>query len=73
MDQPTAEALLHELKALNANLAAFKSSMMTAAGLVAAAQLIATDASRSEVFATQLDDQVVEVGARLVKMATPSA
>ncbi|MDX2103221.1 MAG: hypothetical protein EAZ99_17975 [Alphaproteobacteria bacterium] len=69
MDDRLAEELMQELRTLNANLVDLKQTIERSAGLVAASQLIATDAARSEVFATQLDEHLVEVGAKLVRMS----
>lgn len=58
--------LLAELKTLNASIAGLKDEIGRAASLVAASQLIAVDASRSEVYATLMDDHLVETARRLV-------
>lgn len=65
MDQ---SALLDELKTLNANLVGLRSDVLQAASMVAAAQLTATDASRSEVFAHLMDDHLIEIARKLAEM-----
>lgn len=65
MNDETAQAMLAEMQALNRNLTALTTEMSRAATMVAAAQLIAVDAARSEVYATLMDDQLVDVARKL--------
>jgi|GEM_PF-3107495 len=65
MNDEIAQAMLAEMQALNRNLTALTGEMSRAATMVAAAQLIAVDAARSEVYATLMDDQLVDVARKL--------
>ncbi len=61
-------ALLAELRSITDSLHGLRAEIRTAASAVAAGQLIAVDASRSEVYATLLDDQLVETATRIAAL-----
>lgn len=65
MNDEIAQAMLAEMQSLNRNLTALTTEMSRAATMVAAAQLIAVDAARSEVYATLMDDQLIDVARKL--------
>lgn len=63
-------ALLAELRTISQSLQGLRAEIRTAASTVAAGQLIAVDASRSEVYATLLDEQLVETATRIATLLT---
>jgi hypothetical protein len=72
MRDDLAEQLLAELRQLNQTIASFRDDVRLGASTIAAAQLIAVDAARSEVFAVLMDDQLAEVALRLNNLINKS-
>lgn len=61
------QAIVNELRSLTEAIHALRQDVKQAAACVAAANLIAVDASRSEVFAVYMDDELMKVADRLAK------
>lgn len=61
------QAIVTELRALTEAIHALRRDVKQAAACVASASLIAVDASRSEVFAVYMDDELLKVADRLAK------
>lgn len=63
----TDDALLAEIRNLTQAIRDLQGKIRRSACMVASAQLIAVDASRSEVYATLMDDSLLETTERLTK------
>lgn len=63
----TDDALLVEIRNLTQAIRDLQGEVRRSACMVASAQLIAVDASRSEVYATLMDDSLLETTERLTK------
>ncbi|GFZ98094.1 hypothetical protein [Elstera cyanobacteriorum] len=63
----TDDALLAEIRNLTQAIRDLQGEVRRSACMVASAQLIAVDASRSEVYATLMDDSLLETTERLTK------
>ncbi len=63
----TDDALLAEIRNLTQAIRDLQGEVRRSACMVASAQLIAVDASRSEVYATLMDDSLLETTDRLTK------
>lgn len=66
MNEDTA-AVVAELRALTEAVQGLRRDVKQAAACVASASLIAVDASRSEVFAVYMDDELMKVADRMLK------
>jgi hypothetical protein len=64
-------AILSEIRNLTQAIQDLQAEVRRSACMVASAQLIAVDASRSEVYATLMDDSLLETTERLSKLLSP--
>ncbi len=65
------DAILSEIRNLTQAIQDLQAEVRRSACMVASAQLIAVDASRSEVYATLMDDSLLETTERLSKLLSP--